>query len=372
MAKFLVPLALLPAAIHVSADDANVPFARRTIDDQPPARPYYKMLGDLDGDGYLDIIIGGAQGPLVCYRYPSWQKTVIADGNYKGVRGDVADIDQDGDSDIVMGGVVWFSNPRIGGGQWLLHRIDARTAHDVELGDLDLDGKLDVVARDQSAFGKSGDAIFVYQQQNPDSWNKHTIHCPHGEGITLADIDRDQDLDIVIGGRWYENTRQIEHWSPHSYTDSWAEPDAKVGVADINKDGRLDIVLTPAELRGERYKVAWYEAPENPQKQAWREHVIVPDIEAVIHSLGLGDFDLDGDTDVAIAEMHQGDDPDEVSLFLNSDRGANWRQQVLSEDGSHDIAIGDLGADGDLDIVGSNHSGDFQPVELWENTTRGG
>jgi hypothetical protein len=38
--------------------------------------------------------------------------------------------------------------------------------------------------------------------------------------------------------------------------------------------------------------------------------------------------------------------------------------------GSHDILLTDIGGDGDLDIVGANWSGDFQPVELWENRSR--
>ena len=94
--------------------------------------------------------------------------------------------------------------------------------------------------------------------------------------------------------------------------------------------------------------------------------VIVPDIECVIHSLGVGDFDRDGDSDVVIAEMHQGKDPDEVVLYLNEGRGAAWRKQVLSSEGSHDIAVGDIGGDGDLDIVGANHGGASHPLELWQ------
>jgi hypothetical protein len=358
---------LTSGGMTMSATGAEVPFTSVVVDDSPPARPYYKMIGDIDGDGYADIVVGGARGPLVWYRYPDWGKAEIASGGYRGVRGDIDDVDGDGDADIVMGGVVWFANPGIGGGQWQMIRIDNLTAHDVELGDVDRDGRLDVVARDQSAFGGSGNTVYVYRQQSPTAWQKQVIRCPHGEGVKLVDLDGDKDLDIVIGGIWYENIGDLTQWPEHRYTAAWQEPDAKVEVADFNQDGRQDIVLTPAELRGETYKAAWYEAPEDRKQAGWVEHVIVPSIEAVIHSLAVGDFDGDGDDDVAMAEMHQGQDPDEVTVHLNLGGGATWHKQVISTDGSHDIIAADMGRDGDLDILGANHAGDSHPVELWRN-----
>lgn len=368
----LVAFAVVYAVVVVDrafAEDVRVPFKRVVIDANPPDRPWYKMVGDLDGDSDLDVIVGGAKGPLVWYAYPSWQKRQIAEGGWDGVKGEIADIDGDGDADIVMGGVAWFSNPRIGGSSWTMVRIDRQRAHDVEVGDIDLDGRLDVVARDQSAFGKTGNTIYVYRQENPRLWRKHEIPCPHGEGLKLSDIDRDGDPDILIGGQWFENTRgtAVGGWREHVYTRAWTEPDAKVEMADINGDSRLDVVLAPAELRGETYKVAWYEAPADPTNSNWAEHVIVHSIETVIHSLGVGDFDRDGRVDVAIAEMHQGADPDEVCVYLNRKGGRAWQKQLLSTRGSHDIVVADIGGDGDLDIVGANHGGPFCPLELWRN-----
>lgn len=367
----LVVAATFPTREASGAEAADpVPMSLVCIDDHPPQRPYYKMLGDVDGDGLLDILIGGASGPLVYYRHPTWTKTQIAAGGWQGVRGDVGDIDRDGDLDIVMCGIVWFSNPGRGQGDWTMQRVDDQDSHDVVLGDLNADGRLDIVSRGQSSFGRTGNAVHLYLQSEA-TWKKNTLQVPHGEGIALADLDRDNDLDIVLGGLWWENLGAAGDWTRRDYTTAYADADAKVAVADLNGDQRLDVVLAPAELRGDRYKVAWYEAPEDPQQADWTEHIIVPEIETVIHSLAAGDFDLDGDADLAIAEMHQGDDPDEVSLIINLGVGRKWHKQVLATSGSHDLIVGDIDADGDLDLVGANHAGAFSPVQLWRNGTRG-
>jgi hypothetical protein len=355
-------------AIRISAT-GQVPFERVVIDERPPTNPWYKMAGDLNGNGQLDIIVGGSQGPLVWYAWPDWQKRQIAAGGYNGVRGATGDIDRDGHIDILMGGVVWFRNPGKAEGPWTMHRIDNVRMHDALLVDLNGNGKLDVVGRDQSAFGKTGNAIYIYRQESPEQWTKRVLPCPHGEGIQVADLTGNGRPDIVIGGRWYENPGDpiAGDWKEHVYTTAWKHPDAKVELADINGNGRLDVVLTPAELAGQTYKIAWYEAPADPRSGDWVEHVVVEKIEAVIHSLALGDFDRNGHVDIAYAEMHQGADPDEVVVMLNEGRGAAWRKQVLSTRGSHDLLAVDIGNNGLLDLIGANHGGSYQTIELWCN-----
>jgi len=80
-------------------------------------------------------------------------------------------------------------------------------------------------------------------------------------------------------------------------------------------------------------------------------------------------YKLHGDVDVAIAEMHQGADPDEMSVLLNGGKGETWKKQVLAERGSHDIVVADPDGDGDLDIIGANHAG-VHPLEMWRNDSK--
>ncbi len=185
-----------------------------------------------------------------------------------------------------------------------------------------------------------------------------------GEGLDVADLDRDGDRDLVIGARWYENA--AERWTERVYAPGYTHPAAFPRVADFNRDGRPDIVLVPTERQGGRYRVAWFEAPANPREGAWKEHEIDPEVETVQHSLGVADMDGDGDADVVTAQMHQGADPDEVKIYLNQDGGKRWRRQVVATTGSHNIRVLDLGKDGDFDIFGANWK-DTTRVELWEN-----
>src|SRR5690606_7285226 len=116
-------------------------------------------------------------------------------------------------------------------------------------------------------------------------------------------LDDDGRPDIVVNAWWYRNPGARDgDWSGFRYARAWDWPHVVVDVADFDGDGRRDIVASPAEPAGERYRIAWFRAPDD-RAGTWEEHVIDADVEAVHHSLAATDVDLDGRIDVVTAAM---------------------------------------------------------------------
>ena len=66
---------------------------------------------------------------------------------------------------------------------------------------------------------------------------------------------------------------------------------------------------------------------------------------------GTADFNNDGLPDIVTAEMHQGEDSDEVMVYYNQNQGESWDRQVVSEKGTHLVRTGDItDHDGDIDL----------------------
>jgi hypothetical protein len=266
----------------------------------------------------------------------------------------VADINHDGRLDI-LSGENWYEAP-----SWTKHRfrdLDFTQQYIDDFSDLivdvDGDGFPDVVS--VSWFGKK--VAWWHNpghgRVDPRPWPMDEIHAGFNiEFAVLADVDNDGTAREIVaqengtGQAWYEV--QNGRWVAHVISDkSYGHG---IGVGDVNKDGRNDI-LTP---RG------WLEAPPDPRASRWTFHA---DWEAVnvtqpaaggtpkLTDLGfmhVADVNGDGRNDVIAAAGH-----DYGVFWFEQGPDDTWTRRVIDEAWSqgHASTLVDLNQDGRPDLV---------------------
>ena len=183
-----------------------------------------------------------------------------------------------------------------------------------------------------------------------------------GEGNCMGDIDNDGDLDIVtaVGSspyvKWYENNGSGGGWIPHDGPNT-GNGDLCVRVADIDRDGRNELVVSHSEACG---SVSFF-ASAAPKTGPWSEKAVYGTSSCGWHTLQIGDINSDGQPDILSAQMHG-----LIMVFYNpgGDSLGAWAFDQIATSGVHNGVLADVDRNGALDIVGCNYDGD-SPVGMW-------
>jgi hypothetical protein len=247
-----------------------------------------------------------------------------------------ADIDGDGDMDVLAGhnNIAWYEND--GFESFTPHTISTSAASSVYTVDLDGDGDMDVV-------GSSTGSVGWYENDGSGNFANHTI-CNHYwhrgfRSVYALDVDRDGDMDVVAASSspnnkiiWYENDGS-QYFNHHIISDSATEA-RSVSAADIDGDGYMDV------LSGHN-NIAWYEYDGS---ESFNTHTVVT---SGVSSVCAVDVDGDGDTDVV------GSSAGSVGWYEN-DGSESFTTHTISTSGASSVLAVDLDGDGDMDVVKSS------------------
>ncbi len=364
--------------LHIWLNETNNPttldlsrWRRHVIDPARPDRAIFVLHGDFDGDGFPDIVSGAWW-----YRNPgrtdgNWVRSPIGEPLRNAAI--LADLDNDGDLDIFgtqgrgserNGRFAWAQNE---GDSFVVRTNLASSAGDFLQGAVSArftpDGPLEIALSWHEA-GRGIQKLRIPDNPTVETWSLRTISpLSQDEQLSAGDIDRDGDIDLLLGTRWLRNddgawTLLVIHNGPGS-------PDRN-RLADINRDGRLDAVVG-FEAIGVTGKLLWYEQGADPAAP-WIEHIIAVDVIGPM-SLDVGDIDGDGDLDIVVGEHDPSRSERARLLIFENDDGYGQRWQrwiVYTGDEHHDGAqLVDIDNDGDLDIISIGWS--HNRVLLYEN-----
>jgi hypothetical protein len=214
---------------------------------------------DVNGDGRPDLIVGRVSGLLdVLLQLPggSFAAPSTFDVRAFSTRPAdlaVADLNQDGVVDLVLAnmGTDLVVLPGLGGGAFGAprHFVVGNMASDVELADVDGDGRLDAVtansvANTLSVLHGNGDGTFSPAQTLtvlPFSTNAAAV------GLSLVDVDGDGQRDIVAS--WFRANalvaflRQQGGWSGAVSLATRQGPTA-LAAGDFDRDGKVDLAAS--------------------------------------------------------------------------------------------------------------------------------
>jgi len=314
------------------------------------AAPEDAAVADMNGDGYMDILIAAElshvlylQNPGPDARNTEWPrlKLPMTAGRGSYIRVFAADLDGDGVPEVIA--------PNKGA---------------------QIPGPEDfAVSNPVSVFKVTGDPL------NGDNWQEIELgRYSIPQNSEPVDLDGDGDIDIVIGTRgedrlvWFDNPGDGSlNFSERAIGINGARlAGFNLEYADLNADGRLDIIGAGVGPVGNG--LVWIEQPAR-KGDAWNARYIGTFAPDSITGLETADINGDGQMDVFVGSYSRGErEADDANAQLTDPlgrlgwfqnpgvAGAEWLRHDVSrrKRGMFDKFIAhDMDGDGDADFVGT-------------------
>ncbi|MFM7162712.1 MAG: FG-GAP repeat domain-containing protein [Planctomycetaceae bacterium] len=331
-------------------------------------------------------------GPQTNVQVPGFEGTLGRNNTYSNnFFAFVHDFNGDRFNDILIIGfpgkeTCWYQNPGSqpapSGSHWTRHvAFDQTDNESPTFADLTGDGKPELVCITKGAYGyaspNSGDptAKWVF---HPISPRKGYGNFTHGMG--LGDVDGDGKTDLLEKDGWWkqpESLAEDPEW--RHFPAPFGGGGAQMHVYDVNGDGRADVITS---LAAHAFGLAWFEQRGDAGQPQWERHLLVGDKPAdspygvkfsELHAIDLLDVDGDGLKDIVTGKRFwshgRTGDPDRndsaVLYWFQLQRSAAgevdfvpWLIDADSGVGTQVVA-GDLNRDGLPDVVIGNKKGAF-------------
>ncbi len=302
-------------------------------------------LGDLDGDGDLEIVALSFDQRIYVWHHDGtpmrgWPQ-FVREGQWSPAA--LADLDHDGNLEIVTL-ISTHYEPGFGtrdGGELRIYRaagelvcryaIDQSFSSAPAIGDLDRDGELEIVAGTGEWFTEPGRGWQVYAWdgncRNRPGWPVST-QSNMAAAPALADLDGDGKLEVIATSgtlktpqadpriyAWHYDGRTVAGFPsiPVSYNGTLAYPVMSPIVADWNGDGLPEIFTDMAwevgVVRSDGSQYSYWPGGPASNKTYWGRY-------SLNNTSALGDLDNDGKLELVVASVFAEGDPSQGGILV--------------------------------------------------------